>query len=221
MRTKTLFLAAAALAAGIASSVAQSNVYSVNVVGYVNTTFMPAGSYTLAANPLDNGTNDLVSLLDASLPNKSQVLAWDAGSQSFIISTKTAGLWTTNVALPTGAGFFVKTPTAQATPITNTFVGDVLIGFGATNTVDLPAAYVLSGSPVPFGGALNDAGPNSINLGATLPNKSQVLKWDTSSQAFIIATKTAGNWTTNINMNVGEGFFIKSYSATPWSQTLQ
>src|SRR5207249_3273515 len=36
MRTKTLLAAAAMLAAGFASSMAQSNVYSLNVVGYVN-----------------------------------------------------------------------------------------------------------------------------------------------------------------------------------------
>jgi hypothetical protein len=60
MRTKTLLLSAAAMAAGLVSSVAQSNVYSVNVVGYVNQV-LPAGTLVAVANPLDNGTNTLDS----------------------------------------------------------------------------------------------------------------------------------------------------------------
>ncbi len=52
-------MAAAALAAGLVTSNAQ--VYSANVVGYVNVPAAGGGSYTLAATPLDydgTGTND-------------------------------------------------------------------------------------------------------------------------------------------------------------------
>ena len=224
MRTKTLLLSAAAIAAGIISSQAQSNVYSANIVGYVTTVFSPAGNYTLVANPLDSGSNNVVSMLDSVLPNKSQVLVWDTPSQGFITATKIAGAWNTNVALPVGGGFFVKTPTTQAAPITNTFVGNIIVSpNGGTNNVNLPAAYVLSGSAVPFTGNINDyqtGATNTINLGGVLPNKSQVLAWDVPSQGFITATKIAGAWNTNLAIVPAQGFYIKSSAATNWVQTL-
>lgn len=54
---KTLLIAAATLAAGILSTQAQ-NVYSQNVVGYVNTAIPGSGALTLICNPLQviNGT---------------------------------------------------------------------------------------------------------------------------------------------------------------------
>jgi hypothetical protein len=54
MRTKTLVIAAAALAVGIISSEAQ--VYSQNVVGYINTT-VPANGFRLIGNQLVTGSD--------------------------------------------------------------------------------------------------------------------------------------------------------------------
>ena len=52
MRTKSILLGAALLAAGVATSMAQvSNVYSVNVVGYVNLNL--TNGLNLISNPLD------------------------------------------------------------------------------------------------------------------------------------------------------------------------
>ena len=59
---KTLLMAAAALAAGIITSQAQP-VYSQNIVGYVNQTFV--SGYVNVANPLDNGGgNSLTNIID-------------------------------------------------------------------------------------------------------------------------------------------------------------
>ena len=68
MRTKTLLMSAAALAAGVISSQAQSTVYSQNVVGYVNVT-MPANSFNLIGNQLDlgAGSNTLNNVLNNGL----------------------------------------------------------------------------------------------------------------------------------------------------------
>ena len=60
MRTKTILLTAAVLAAGLGASVAQS-VFSVNAVGYVNVTIRPG--YNLIANPLNNGGNTVSEVL--------------------------------------------------------------------------------------------------------------------------------------------------------------
>ncbi len=57
MRTKTLLIAAAALAAAVTSSQAQSTVYSQNIVGYVNQVLPGAGVFTSVVAPLQGTTN--------------------------------------------------------------------------------------------------------------------------------------------------------------------
>jgi len=59
MRTKALLLAAAFAAAGVATSMAQA-VYSVNAVGYVNTTLVPG--FQLVSNPLNAADNKIETL---------------------------------------------------------------------------------------------------------------------------------------------------------------
>src|SRR5882672_2501980 len=62
MRTKTLICAAVLMAAGVATSLAQSNVYSLNVVGYVNVPTTGAGNFNMMANPLNNANNGITNL---------------------------------------------------------------------------------------------------------------------------------------------------------------
>ncbi len=65
MKAKTLLIAAAALAAGVISSQAQTPVYSQNIVGYVNSTIPGNNALTLIANPLlgPSGTNGATQVL--------------------------------------------------------------------------------------------------------------------------------------------------------------
>jgi hypothetical protein len=207
MRTKTLLLAVAALAAGVISSEAQ-NVYSQNVVGYINVP-MPAGQQVLVANPLDDGTNTVTSL-GASLANKSQIQTWNGAG--FTLSSKGGGVWTTNLSIPVGTAFFVK----SFTTITNTFVGNVVVLSGGSGTNSLPAGTLqMVGEQIPYGGDLNDT--TNVNLGSTLANKSQIQVWNGSG--FTLASKGGGNWTTNLTITPAEGFFVKSFTATNWVQT--
>src|SRR5271166_2726177 len=103
MRTKTL-LCMAALAAGVATSMAQSNVYSLNVVGYVNYPFT-LGNYTLVSNPLDNTTNDLNTILPG-VPDGTSVGLWSTALQDFSPTTPAysshTGLWVPDVAIAPG-----------------------------------------------------------------------------------------------------------------------
>jgi hypothetical protein len=206
MKTKTLLLAAAALAATVISS--QAQVYS-GVVGYVSTT-LPANTLVLAANPLDNGTNDLNSLL-AALPSKSQVQFWNGSG--FTICNKTTS-WSPDPTLPPGTGFFIKTPSSQ----TNTFVGavDPLPGGGTTTNALTANVITLVGSQIPYATDLNDTN-NTLNLLA-LPSKSQIQIWNGSG--FTIVNKTT-TWSPDQQIGVGQGFFIKAPSTTNWVQTLQ
>src|SRR5690242_16700762 len=107
MKTKTLLIAAAALAAGIVTS--QAQVYSQNIVGYANVTTPGANQWACFANPLDNGTNNLTSLFP-SAPNQTQVEIWTG--TGFQLATKTVIGWSTNLNIPVGTGFFIKYPSS-------------------------------------------------------------------------------------------------------------
>ena len=214
MRTKTLLLTAVALVTGFLAinSQAQSNVYSANIVGYVNVT-NEANDYALLANPLDNGTNDLISLLP-SVPNGTQVLVFTGGVLQS--SSKTKGVWSSDFIITPGTGFFLKNPANG----TNTFVGQVDFANNgiSTNVLDCPAGTsVLAGSPIPFSGLLSDTGTNTMNLNV-LPNGStiNVLVSGTLQQS----SKTKGVWSENFTITPGEGFYVKSPTATNIIQVL-
>jgi hypothetical protein len=221
MRTKTLLLSAVAVAAGIISSQAQSNVFSANVVGYVSSVWKGGGVFTLSANPLDDGSGNQLTNLLAALPNKSSVQVWDSVNATFVGTTKAGGTWGTNFAIPPGTGFFVKS--ASATDITNVFVGSIVVPNGSSNSAALPSgAFILLGGAIPYSGNLTDAyNTASFNLGASLPNKSSVQVWDANAQTFVGTTKAGGTWGANITFVPGQGAFIKSASATNWVESLQ
>jgi len=217
MRTKTLLLTAVVAAAGVASSIAQ--VYSVNTVGYVNVVAKGNGAFTLVSNPLDDGTNT-VSSIAAGLPNKSSVQIWNGAG--FTGASKVAGAWSPNLSIPVGTGFFISTPAGSA-DVTNTFVGTVIPASGSSVTSSVPAGFSLVGSVLPVSGDLLAAGPGTLNLGPTLPNKSAIQVWDNSgSGAFAASSKVAGTWTPNRVLNPGQGFFINAPAGapTPWVQSL-
>jgi hypothetical protein len=207
MRTKTLLFAAAALAAGLVTS--QAQVYS-GIVGYVNASI--TNSYVLLANPLDAGTNDLNTLLGI-LPNKATVQVWNGSS--FTPSTKggSPSVWTPDLTVAPGAGFFVKLNSGGTNV---TFVGQVDTAVGGSITNSLPTTYVLLGSPLPFSTDLNDT-----NLGLNvLPNKSTIQVWNGS--AYTPSTKggSPSVWSPDQTIPVGTGIFIQAKSATNWIQTL-
>src|SRR5437867_2257855 len=111
MRTKTL-ICAAALAAGALTSWAQSNVYSLNVVGYVNRSFLNQ-NFIFVANPLMNGGNYLSNLFNnATTPDNTTVYTWNDAAQKFNaeltgnLPTFSSGLgkWTPEEQIPPGRG---------------------------------------------------------------------------------------------------------------------
>jgi len=131
MRTKAL-LCAVAFAASVASSMAQ-NVYSLNVVGYVNVT-VASGGFALLANPLKTANNYLKEVVPPTAVDPGSVLStWDITAQKFneIINDGTAwidpalgtDLGTTSLA--PGKGFLLNN---VGGPLTLTFVGEVQQG---------------------------------------------------------------------------------------------
>lgn len=213
MKAKTLLMAAAALAAGIVTS--QAQVYSQNIVGYMNIPL--TNGFTLYANQLDvdgSGTNNTVESVFGSQVSGLTVYAFSGGSYySAGYSTKGGWSGSTNVvdaALSVGSAVFVKVNTA-----TNiTVVGNVLTG---TNVVNFtPGAYNLVGSPTPQAGSLS-------SLGYVPTSGDSTYQFDPATQSYITGGySTKGGWSGEPNLRAGEGFFLKAAASNPgtWSQVL-
>ena len=84
MRTKTLLLAAAALASGLISSQAQT-VYSQNIVGYANVATPQGGSYYQIAVPFQIGaSNGENEVFGTNLPSGTTVSLWSVSLQNYV-----------------------------------------------------------------------------------------------------------------------------------------
>ena len=233
MRTKTLLLTAAVLAAGLGASVAQL-VYSVNSVGYVNVTLRTG--YNLVANPL-NGANNNVNTTITGGANLADctIARWDTGVQNFLPSdtyffvgpADPANGWydgslnpSTTVINP-GEGFFILNPN----PVTTiTFVGDVPQG---TLTVPIAANFGFYAGKV----------PQTIDiLSVGFPGQADMTysTWDSVGQGytaaatyFFIAPSDPGNGFYDQGLNLytaapapGQGFLISNPGiAASWTRT--
>ena len=208
-------MCAAALAASAVSSMAQ-NVYSLNVVGYVNKSFT-TGNYTLICNPLDAQTNDLNTIMP-NVPDQTTIARWNTSLQDFDPATPTyftaTHTWIPNPTIKPGEGFFVV-PSGN---FTNTFVGNVLQGSNLTNPVPIVGggSYVAVGSVIPLGVSLTNtlagyAATDQDTLGLW---KVSVQDFDPTTPTYFTATQT---WIPDVNIAPGDGFFIiRSGAATTW-----
>src|ERR1043165_5668831 len=146
MRTKTL-VCAAILAAGLASSMAQSNVYSLNVVGYYNVV-IPAGKKLMIANQLHTTNDTLAGVLPGPYNDGTSFFKF-AGGFSGADWDSDALAWTANFPLGIGDGGFLFSQSLQ----TFTFVGEVEQG-SLTNAL-VKGTKRIRGSQVPIPVQLN------------------------------------------------------------------
>jgi len=225
MRTKILLASAAALAAGVLASNAQ--VYSANVVGYVNVVY-PAGQYAMSANPLTTG-NDVLTNVLTSTTGASTIAYWTGSGFATYQYSGVQKKWlngavdvSTSLVKP-GFGYFIK---AGGAGFTNTYVGSVVAATGGgTATNALLAGYQPVGETVPY----SDVVTNAATVNLTVGGASLLLTWNQSGQAFdptyqysgVQHVWKVGSTVTNPPINVAQGFFISPTAATNWVQTLQ
>lgn len=174
MRTKAILSAAAVFAAGLAVSMAQAPVYSVNAVGYVTKSL--TNGYNLVSNPL-NGTNNLLSTILPVLPNESYVLRWNPATQSYSGSVPTYydGFgWLPDEVVNPGEGFFINSTAPGNTNVT--FVGEVPQG-NLTNSI--AGNYSLISHIVPQSISLAAAG-----VGFPAQEEDYVLFWNPVAQSY-------------------------------------
>lgn len=240
MRTKTLLIAAAALAAAVTSSNAQTTVYSQNIVGYVNQTFStPGGSYFLTP-PLAGATNTIESLMASSLQSGDDVLIWNGNGYnlSYYVGPGNGNPvgqdWDdanfNPIASPTlsaGQGFFYQTQSGAVE--TNTWTGTCVL----SNTIafSTPGASYAVGSTPPVAGNADD--PNTINL--PLVSGDALLTWNGNGYNLEYyvgpgnGNPVGQDWddanfnpTTSPVISVGQGFFYQTQSGSveTWKQNL-
>jgi hypothetical protein len=227
MRTKTMFLMAAAMAAGVVTTMAQGTVYSLNIVGYVNRVCQGTNRYSLVSNPLnrtDAGGNNYSNLFQ-TLPVSSKILRWTGSGYSTATRSTSATGWSPNPSwntlCPPGSAVFIQAPldpTGSIGWITNTFTGDVPTGM-LTNAI--PLGYSM------IGNMTADAGDVTTNLSltaaiiyATPSPQSTIQVWNETSQGYSTYTRNntvAGYAGGAPIMSVAQGFFVNNLKlATNW-----
>jgi hypothetical protein len=129
MKTKTLLCAVAFVAGSATSALAQSNLYSANVVGFYNIP-LAANQKIMLGNQLHT-TNDTLGGVIPNPPPLSQFFKFNAGFTSYQFDDVDL-VWTPNpnVSLAPGEGGFFISPVKT----TLTFVGEVMQG-SLTNTL--------------------------------------------------------------------------------------
>jgi hypothetical protein len=215
MRTKTLLLTAALSAAGIATSMAQ--VYSVNAVGYVNTTLLPG--FNLVSNPLDNKTGNTIANLfgngiQGTVPDGLIVYYYNSTSDQFVSAVYNFGAFEPAVnagqVIPVGEGAFVWNPTAGN--LTNTFVGEV--AQGETSNQTLPQGFSIKGSTVPVAGTVTA-------LGLPGAGGDIIYEWNPTTDSYVstVYDDLGGGWgTPGPTLDVGEAVFIFKAAQATWTR---
>jgi hypothetical protein len=210
MNSKTLLISAAALAAGVMTS--QAQVYSQNIVGYIN---VPLNTgFNLVANQLDldgTGTNNSIyTTVGTNLPSGTFLYAWN-GTGFTSSKLNALGKWLTNNQIITnavnpGAGFFLDV----AAPTNVTFVGNVITG---TNTYAVPAGFQVLSPSGPVAGTLDTTNGYTPTKGDFIYvfNGSGYNSHKYSGTAWLSGDP---------QIAVGQAVFFDSASNTNWTQIL-
>jgi hypothetical protein len=210
MRTKALFCLATLVVGGAATSFGQ-NVYSANVVGYVNVD-IPKDQYVLIANQLNNPDNKISAVLP-TVPDGAQLQKF-SGTWSAYVFDGLDNKWTPNgdATLAPGEGAFFKSP--EATKLT--FVGEVMQG-QLKNTLPI-GAFAVRSSMVPQAGT-----PTQLGIPGEDGDQLQLFKatgWDA-----YVYDGLDNKWTpSDPQIAVGASFFYKKASTstqTDWVRNFQ
>lgn len=236
MRTKILLLGAAIFAAGIATLMADSsNVYSQNVVGYINLTLNEG--FNLVAGQLDadqTGTNNTVETVfgtPSTLPLASQVFVFNGTTFDTETWNKnksgTATNWSSSTGSPLvlnpGQGCWVSIPSGAFSGGTGTvtIVGNVLQGTLINSQIPPVGGFALVSSQVPLSGGIGST------LAYTPYLNDQVYIWNGSTyDSYTYAKNKAGtatNWNSTFgfgvepSLNIGQGFWLYSATGSGWT----
>jgi hypothetical protein len=207
MRTKALLLGAMIGAASLATSMAQ--VYSVNIVGYIN---VPIGhGWNLIANQLNNTAGNTIGNLFPSPTTSIAVYVYDAPTQNYLNANwdPRFGWDDDSIVVDPGAGMFVYNP---GTAWTATFVGEVKTG---AQTINLVHGWQLIAPVVPQTGLLE----TELNYTPS-PSGDAIYVYDNATQNYFNYNwDSRFGWDEEPVVEVGKGMFVLRTSAGAWTRT--
>ena len=219
---KTLLILGAALASSVITS--QAQVYSQNIVGYINTTVI-GGQYNMLNNPFTIGlTNGGNEVFGTQLPDGTQLFQWNGAGFDVSLYDTTIGASTNNwyngdgsaiAPIPVinpGKGYFLLPPKS----FTNIFTGTVVIQTGTSITNHIVGGlYNMVASYLPVGGSVTNTLINFFP-----PDGTQLFQWSGNSYNVSLYDTTIGanpnNWYNGDGsaivpiptVAVGEGYFV-------------
>ena len=211
MKKLSLIVAGLSVLAGVAVQADNTNVTSVNIVGYIQAN-LPSNQLSFLSVNMNavGGSNQMfTSVIGDQLPTLSTVYFWNVTSQKWDIAQKVAaakGGWGiyTNRVMGIGEGLFVK----STSNVTVNLLGEVPLA--PTTTVAIFPQYNAYGYAYPV-----DTAWTSTAVSAVLPTLSYLTVWNQGSQAWVRYQKVAaakGGWgtATNLVLQSGQGFFVQN-----------
>ena len=210
MRTIKALACATALVAGVATSMAQSNVYSLNVVGYYNVP-APAGAYVMIANQLNTTNNTIASLIPNGPPGAT-LLKWNGGGWSAYVFDPDDLVWYPNGLATLNPGEAALYQSISATTLT--FVGEVMQG-ALSNPFAASGVYAARSSQVPQAGLLITDLAYPADPGDT------VLKWNGGWSASVYDPDDLVFYPSQPTFAVGEGMLVQKgpgATSTAWTR---
>ena len=197
--------------AGIISSQAQ-NVYSVNVVGYINKTLTT--EFSLVGAQLDDGAGNLATNLLDGVPNLTVVYKFNGAGYDSITWLAALNRWNpasfTDMTMLPGEGVFIKKP-GTAPEINLTFVGEVMQGTLVNPVVQ---GFDMYSTMVPQAGGIttvHEYAPSNLDV---------IYQWNGSTYTSKTWLDVLGRWNPagEPEVEVGEAFFIKASAAQDWTR---
>lgn len=199
-------LSLTALVGGCVSA-AYAQVYSQNIVGYINLPFCGGTNYF--ANQLDNGYgNTLDTIFNTGVvPEGATFTEWNPATQQFFPTSTydTVNGWSINYTLTFGQGGWLDTSTL----FTNTFTGSVWSGYDATTESFTPP--LVTGTGLQFLSCYVPVGDATFYdvVGRDPLNGDSVTLLDAATQAYTTTTFDNGAWNNGApSLNVGESAFF-------------
>jgi hypothetical protein len=210
MRTKALFVAAALAVATVATSVAQVT-YSVNAVGYVKVPAIPANSFAMICNPLNNTTGNTVANLFPNAPEGTFIYKFIGGAYEQANLFEFGEWGNPSQELLPGEGAFLKTPAGAG------YDDLVFVGEGAqgdASNVTLEAGFNMVGSLVPQAGLL------STDLAYPADEGDFAYLYDVATQNYMPAyLYEFGEWApSEPSLEVAEAAFLKPTGTRAWDR---
>jgi hypothetical protein len=191
---------------GGCAAVADCQVYSGNIVGYINQTLYAGDNYI--ANQLSNSNNTLNAIFQTGVvPEGTTFTEWDPATQQFLPSSTydTVNGWSIDYTLTYGQGGLLDAPST----FVNTFTGSVWPGFDAINNTFTPPLVTANGSLflscfIP----ISDATFYDV-VGRGPQNGESVTFLDAATQTYTTTTFDDGSWNNgDPSLDIGEAAFF-------------